>query len=80
MDEAERLFRRALTIREENLGVDHPWVSITRRCQKIRYNLGSCAFFAVGRMQEAEKLYRQAQQVKSAVAMYSRGTPPCAGE
>jgi len=53
MEEAEKLYRRALMIREEKLGADHPHVATTLN------NLGLFADKA-GRTDEDEEFYRRA--------------------
>eukprot|EP00752_Nemacystus_decipiens_P008095 g7236.t1 len=56
-EEAEGLYRRALTIREEKLGVDHPHVASTL------HNLGVCALEA-GKMEEAKGFLRRALTIR----------------
>ena len=55
--EAEELFRRALAILEDKLGVDHPGVANT-------LNILGLYAFESGKMEEAEKSYRRALAVQ----------------
>ncbi|CAB1119405.1 unnamed protein product [Ectocarpus sp. CCAP 1310/34] len=58
MKDAEDFYRRALAIREEQVGVDHPEVARTLD------DLGLCAF-AVGRMAEAEEFFGRALAIRA---------------
>eukprot|EP00752_Nemacystus_decipiens_P012587 g11147.t1 len=81
MEEAERFYRRALTIQEDKLGVDNPDVATTLD------RLGECVSH-VGRMEEAERFYRRAVTIREEklgvdhpdVALTLQGLGACASE